>query len=490
MAMLAVTVACGWTATADAYVYWVGTGGDSVGRANLDGTEVNPSLISGLRDPSNLTVRGGHVYWANAIDSVGRGVVDGTGKKNDFMSALHPFGIEVDDRHIYWSSLLTRTIGRANLDGSDANPSFIDAGQRIESLVVDGEYIYWTVLSPSVIGRAKLDGTEIEPRFIAVDNYPRGIAVTDEYIYWGNIGGRRIGRARLDGSDVDQALINVDMVQDVAVDDRYVYWADTENRRIGRANLDGSDVDQNFISTIDAPSGVAIDDGPAGRALASSGSLTFGPYTPGPKSLTITNEGHGKLAIESASIAGPDAEDFAVSGDDCSGRRVHPGKSCRIEVRFTPSTTGTREATLIVASNERGSPLEIDLRGTASPPPRPAPTAATEPAPSSPAPTTPASTPAPSTPPAADVLLRICSTAKHRRRCATRQVIGRKPVLPATAARASLTRGRKLYATGTARAKRLTLKARKRVPAGRYTLTLRFRHEGRQTMARTRIAIR
>jgi hypothetical protein len=88
------------------------------------------------------------------------------------------------------------------------------------------------------------------------------------------------------------------------------------------------------------------------------------------------------------------------------------------------------------------------------------------------------------------VLLRICSTAKHRRRCATRRFVGDKPVLPIATARASLTRGRKTYATGTARAQRLTLNARKRVPAGRYTLTLRFRNDGRQTTARTRIAIR
>ena len=36
---------------ADAYVYWANNGTDSIGRANLDGTGVNQSFITGAGHP-------------------------------------------------------------------------------------------------------------------------------------------------------------------------------------------------------------------------------------------------------------------------------------------------------------------------------------------------------------------------------------------------------------------------------------------------------
>ena len=36
-----------------------------------------------------------------------------------------PAGLAVDSGHVYWANTLTDTIGRANLDGTGANQSFI-----------------------------------------------------------------------------------------------------------------------------------------------------------------------------------------------------------------------------------------------------------------------------------------------------------------------------------------------------------------------------
>jgi hypothetical protein len=35
--------------------------------------------------------------------------------------------VAVDADHIYWTNTYTGTIGRANLDGTDANQSFVNA---------------------------------------------------------------------------------------------------------------------------------------------------------------------------------------------------------------------------------------------------------------------------------------------------------------------------------------------------------------------------
>src|SRR5580704_8106692 len=68
--------------------------------------------------------------------------------------------------YVYWGDPNAGTIGRANLDGSDASDAFIQNGGSPGALAVNGSYIYWANESGGTIGRAKLDGTEVDPTFI------------------------------------------------------------------------------------------------------------------------------------------------------------------------------------------------------------------------------------------------------------------------------------------------------------------------------------
>jgi len=122
------------------------------------------------------------------------------------------------------------------------------------------------------IGRANLDGTGINQSFIATDLAPIDVAVDGQHIYWSNSYENTIGRANVDGSGVNQSFITnsagiVGQPEGVAVDGAHIYWANNqssqagESQTIGRANLDGSDVNQNFITGANTPAGVAV--GPA-----------------------------------------------------------------------------------------------------------------------------------------------------------------------------------------------------------------------------------
>src|SRR5262249_34868005 len=88
----ACAITCALAAPARAYVYWtvegvgVAANGTAVGRADQDGSAQNHALVN---------------------------------------SAFGPGGIVLDSAHIYWANSQTNSIGRANLDGSGANPSFI-----------------------------------------------------------------------------------------------------------------------------------------------------------------------------------------------------------------------------------------------------------------------------------------------------------------------------------------------------------------------------
>ena len=167
-------------------------------------------------------------------------------------------------------------VGRANLDGTGVDQSFITFDGNPSAVAVDGAHVYWlnhSVTRGSSIGRAKLDGTGVEPSFIAGLDLPNDLAVDDAHIYWADRGG--IGRANLDGTGADLFIEpprGVGFVEDfvgVAVSGASIYWAFQESapvsgfpgvpqiRSIGCANIDGTGANYELI-TADARN-VALD---------------------------------------------------------------------------------------------------------------------------------------------------------------------------------------------------------------------------------------
>jgi len=75
------------------------------------------------------------------------------------------------------------TIGRANLDGSAINESFVTGADSPAGVAVSGPYVYWANFGGphgtrgSTIGRAKLDGTGANQHFITGAKSPGGITV-------------------------------------------------------------------------------------------------------------------------------------------------------------------------------------------------------------------------------------------------------------------------------------------------------------------------
>jgi hypothetical protein len=117
------------------------------------------------------------------------------------------------------------TIGRANLDGTGVDPSFITlAGKPYGpyGVAVDGSHVYWTdaggggSFGQGTIGRANLDGTGVDKRFITGVGYSEGVAVDDTHVYWA--GGNTIGRANIDGTGVDRDFITGAGPWEIAVD--------------------------------------------------------------------------------------------------------------------------------------------------------------------------------------------------------------------------------------------------------------------------------
>ena len=202
------------------YIYWTNGGrdpvnpGNSISRANLDGTDVILNFIPGLNFPNVCAIDDNYIYWLNIFTqtpTIGRAKLDGTGVEENFiLLSGSPRGIAVTESYIYWGSLgqsgsITGSIGRANLDGTGVNENLItDLTYWPHGVAVTQDYIYWAnhdqVAINGWIGRAKLDGTNAEIVFPGRFGTLMSVITRGDLIYWGTMNGW-INWSKLDGSE-------------------------------------------------------------------------------------------------------------------------------------------------------------------------------------------------------------------------------------------------------------------------------------------------
>ncbi len=107
-------------------------------------------------------------------------------------------------------------------------------------------------------------------------------------------------------------------------------------------------------------------DQPPGSEMSGSGPIaaqalgTSGP----PVQYTVRNTGQGPLELGQAAVSGTDPDDFEITNDNCSYTEVDPDDSCTLDVRFGPSATGSRTATLAIDSNDPSGGPSVTLTAT------------------------------------------------------------------------------------------------------------------------------
>jgi len=82
------------------------------------------------------------------------------------------------------------------------------------------------------------------------------------------------------------------------------------------------------------------------------------------QTVTVSNTGAAALNFTGITLSGAAAADFATGGSCAVGTAVAANGSCTVTVRFTPSTTGSRAATLVLASNASNGSASVSLSGT------------------------------------------------------------------------------------------------------------------------------
>lgn len=159
---------CG-LATDGAHIYW-GDAAGSIGRANLDGSEARNGFITGLERPCDITISGAYIYWAEK-DGIGRANLDGSAPQRSFIpvsSWSGGCGLAASASRLYWGQ--DRAIAQANLEGEEIDHGFIPDTGAVNGIALDSAHIYWAG-GPSngnaTLGRANLDGGEAQPAWIS-----------------------------------------------------------------------------------------------------------------------------------------------------------------------------------------------------------------------------------------------------------------------------------------------------------------------------------
>lgn len=281
LAVVLLAVSGGYVDNARSALYW--STGPSIGRANLDGSNADPEFISvffrgPIGEACGIAVNDTHIFWADAVKGwIGRANIDGT-EANYYLvdGAREPCGVAVDDSYVYWAnrnrgfpdgSAGPGSIGRARLDGTGENQDFITGIDLPCGVAVNEEFVFWTArLKYDYVGRALLAGPTVGPPLIeGTDAYDLcSVAVRDDLLYWGGYGDA-IGRMMVNGEEAAPDFITgIDPPCAVAVDATHVYWSGLAGHtRVGRAKLDRSTVEPNILPsdsyTGSLSCGVAVD---------------------------------------------------------------------------------------------------------------------------------------------------------------------------------------------------------------------------------------
>jgi hypothetical protein len=82
--------------------------------------------------------------------------------------------------------------------------------------------------------------------------------------------------------------------------------------------------------------------------------------------VTLTNTGGQALSLTSVSIIGVNPSDFVATPNCSLPTALSPNATCTISLVFSPTSAGTRLASLAATDNAPGSPQSIPLSGTAA----------------------------------------------------------------------------------------------------------------------------
>jgi sugar lactone lactonase YvrE len=214
------------------------------------------------------------VYWLDGRSrTIHRANLDGSEAQQiaqrRFRSIPPPVTVDPVGQKLYWAFGYERRIERSDLDGSNRAVlvSLSDGGPTQVTVDSSACKIYWAVVSASYgssIQRASCDGTSVETLATFWGAFSLSRIALDPgaaKLYWLDNDSAKLYRANTDGTGIE-LLVTDDPTYgggDVCVvPGEHVYWTVTADHRVRRAHLDGSDVEDVFFDPSIWPESIAI----------------------------------------------------------------------------------------------------------------------------------------------------------------------------------------------------------------------------------------
>ncbi|MHC4445137.1 MAG: choice-of-anchor D domain-containing protein [Planctomycetota bacterium] len=102
---------------------------------------------------------------------------------------------------------------------------------------------------------------------------------------------------------------------------------------------------------------------PSGDLQIPFGNVTVG--TSSDQTVTVANDGNTDLVLDQIAVADSLAAPFSIQNDTCSEQTLAPGESCTLDIRFSPTATGTFNDSFDIPSNDPDEdPVTVSVSGT------------------------------------------------------------------------------------------------------------------------------
>ncbi|XP_069077783.1 low-density lipoprotein receptor-related protein 4 isoform X3 [Pleurodeles waltl] len=187
----------------------------------------------------------GKVYWADStIRIISRGNLDGSQNEDIISTGLMTTdGLAVDaiGRKLYWTDTGTNRIEVGNLDGSMRRVLIwekLDSPRAI-ALYHEMGYMYWSDWGENAkLERSGMDGSNREVLISNNLGWPNGLAVdkAGAQLLWADAHTERIETADLNGGNRHTLVSPVQHPYGLTLLDSYIYWTDWQTRSIQRAD--------------------------------------------------------------------------------------------------------------------------------------------------------------------------------------------------------------------------------------------------------------
>jgi virginiamycin B lyase len=211
------------------YLFWGRS--KNIGRAKLDGTEVNTKLIATTNTVTAVVANATHIFWAHG-DAIGRAKVDGTEVNQEFIKLAASSAITdiaINATHIFATRSNSSRIAIDKIEGGGLNENFITTGTLPMAVAVNSTHIFWSSGTGGEglvdIGRATVAGASINNEFIANVSVEQinWIDFDTTYIYY--VLGSRIYRRLIDGSGKELPFASAaSELKGFAIEDKYLYY--------------------------------------------------------------------------------------------------------------------------------------------------------------------------------------------------------------------------------------------------------------------------